>query len=475
MADSYLKRAVSSSGNQRTYTVSAWCKIGNTDGSKTIFSSDVEDDGANYGSLSIEADGLIKFINLTSSVLVTNYQSNRKMLDQTSFFHIVLRVDTTQSTAGDRIRIYINGEQITSWAYSTTPNQNTDTGVFKSGNATLIGARHSSSSQNFWNGNLAHVHIVEGQSYAPTVFAEADSTTGEWKPILTPSVTYSADNSAFLKFENSGALGTDSSGESNDFTVVGSLKQSVSTPSNLFCTLDANQAYAASNIHYAGTSFLGTSTNARGCASTQMVKNGKWYFEVKVETDRTSADGSTISIAKNGTHAQRRWRFEGANAIVGKETGSNGCEGITYQPMTSTPNIIDDGGGGTVNYGSTASANDIIMVAVDLSAATSKIWFGKNGTWFNAPGTSNVGDPANGNNAGLSFAKGDDFWGINITGVVNAADDTNKYMFCNFGEGRFGTTAVASANADGGSIGAFEYAVPSGFYAICTKNIKDYG
>jgi hypothetical protein len=143
--------------------------------------------------------------------------------------------------------------------------------------------------------------------------------------------------------------------------------------------------------------------------------------------------------------------------------------------MTSTPNLIDDGGGGTVNYGTTASANDIIMVAVDLSSATSKIWFGKNGTWFNAPSTSNVGNPSGGANEGLSFAKGDDFWGVNVTGVVNQADDTNKYMYCNFGEGRFGNTAVSSGNADGNSVGVFEYAVPSGFYAICTKNIKDYG
>ena len=162
MADSYLTRAVSSSGNQKTYTVSVWVKQSSySTGSNTIFGSDVEDDGANYGTLSIESDGLLKFINMTSSSLVTNYQSNRKLLDTTSWYHIVLRVDTTQSTAGDRIRLYVNGEQITSWAYSTTPNQDTDTGVFKSGNATLVGARHGSSSQNFWNGNMAHMHIVE--------------------------------------------------------------------------------------------------------------------------------------------------------------------------------------------------------------------------------------------------------------------------------------------------------------------------
>ena len=477
MADSFLKREVSTGTNQKTWTVSAWIKMSKTGVSHTIFGSDVQDDGANYGTLSIEGDGLLKFINLQGGSLVTNFQSNRKLLDLTSFYHIVLRVDTTQGSAGDRIRLYVNGIQETSWAYSTnSASQNADTGVFKSGNANLVGTRISTGGNNF-EGNISHMHIISGQSHPPSVFAETDSTTGEWKPKLTPTgITYDSENSAFLKFENASALGTDSSGQSNTFTVNGTLKQSESTTSNLFCTLDGNQAYTLGNVHYAGTAYLGSNGTANGVASTQMVKNGKWYFEVKVETDRTDADGATISIAKNGTHAQRRWRNAGANAIVGKETDSNGCEGITYQPMTSTPNIIDDGGGGTVNYGSQASANDIIMCAFDLSnATTGKIWWGKNGTWFNAPSTSNAGNPATGANAGLSFAKGDDFWGINITAITNQANNANKYMFCNFGEGRFGATAVSSGNADDNSVGIFEYDVPAGFYAICTKNIKSYG
>ena len=476
MADSFLKREVSTGTNQKTWTVSAWIKMSRTGVNHTIFGSDVQDDGSNYATLSIEGDGLIKFINQQGGSLVTNFQSNRKLLDLTSFYHILLRIDTTQGTAGDRIRIYINGIQETSWAYSTnSASQNADTGVFKSGNANLVGTRISTGGNNF-EGNIAHMHIISGQSHPPSVFGETDSTTNEWKPKLSPTgITYDSENSAFLKFENASALGTDSSGQTNTFTVNGTLKQSESTTSNLFCTLDGNQAYDTSHVRYAGTAFLGTSGSARGCASTQMVKNGKWYVEFKPETDNPQASGATISIAKNGTHAQRRWRNEGNSAIPGLETGSNGCEGITYQPMTSTPNIVDDGGGGTVNYGVQASANDIIMMAVDLSSATSKIWWGKNGTWFSAPGTSNVGVPNTGANAGLSFAKGDDFWGINVTSVVNQANNANRHMFCNFGNGRFGATAVSSGNADDNSVGIMEYDIPAGFYCICTKNIKDYG
>ena len=462
----YLTKATSSAGNQRTYTVSVWCKLTRyTTASQTIFSSDIEDDGANYGSLSIEADGLLKFINLTSSSLVTNFQSNRLLRDATGWYHIVLRVDTTQASAGDRIRLYVNGEQVTSWAHSTTPNQNTDTGVFKSGTATLVGVRHPSSTPNNFEGYLAHMHIVDGTSYGPDTFAETDSTTGSWKPILSPSVTYGT-NGAFLKFEDSSALGTDSNG-SNNFTVSGNVRQSVSTPSNNFCTLDVNQAYLVQNVDYAGTAFLGTSTNQRGVFGTLACAKGKWYAEFKIGTDRTSSSPG-IGIVKNGTWAAIRWKYEGNNATPGRETGGSQDCGITYEPTTSSVHIIDQNSGTT--YGSQAGENDIIMMAWDLD--NGKIWFGKNGTWNNAPGTSDVGNPATGANPGLSFTVGGDYWSPAVHGVNNQADNANKYLFCNFGEGRFGVTAISSGNADDNSMGSFEYDVPAGFYALCTKNIN---
>ena len=474
MTTSYLTRAASG-GNQKTYTISVWIKMGNLyshltnqTANRVIITSDISADAENHASLSLYNDGNLRFMNLTSNDWGTHKRTTRKLLDPTSWYHIVCRIDTTQSTADNRVRLYINGVQETSFeGTNATPDQNEDTGMFRY--QTVIGARKSSSPDDVWVGNLAHMHICEGYSYAPTEFGETDSTTGEWKAKLNPSVSYGA-NGAFLKFENAGALGTDSSGEGHNFTVVGDLKQSPDTPSNNFCILDFNQTLVGYRVRYAGTSMWGTTGNAGGVNSTQMMKNGKWYFEVKSTSTNTQADGNTISIQKNGTHANRRWRYEGANAIVGKETGSNGCEGITYQPMTSTPNIIDDGGGGTVNYGVQASANDIIMCAFDLD--NGKIWFGKNGTWFNAPSTSNVGNPATGANAGLSFTKGDDFWGVNLTAVNDGA---NKDIYINFGNGYFGNTAVASGNSDDAGIGTFEYDVPAGFYAICTKNIKSYG
>ena len=474
MANSFLKREVSTGTNQKTWTVSAWIKMSRTGVGHTIFGSDVQDDGSNYGTLSIEGDGLIKFINLQGGSLVTNFQSNRKLVDLTSFYHIVLRVDTTQGSAGDRIRIYINGIQETSWAYSTnSASQNADTGVFKSGNATLVGTRISTGGSNF-EGNIAHMHIISGQSHPPSVFGETDSTTGEWKPKLSPTgITYDSANSAFLKFENAGALGTDSSGQSNTFAVNGNLKQSNSTTSNLFPIIHDFEIQHTNKILNAGTSLLSYANNTNGANCTMMVAKGKWYFEVKSETDATN-ESYAIQLYKNGSHAAYMWRFNPNNSQVGRIANGSG---ITYLPNNTTDNsapkfIFENS---ATNYGVAATANDIVMCALDLSGATAKLWFGKNGTWHNAPGGSNVGVPHTGAYPGLSFAKGDDFWGINISSGANAANNAEKDTHINFGTGFFGTVAVASANEDDNGVGIFEYDVPAGFYAICTKNIKSYG
>tara|TARA_A100001515_G_C4579554_1_gene212529 strand:- start:586 stop:1899 length:1314 start_codon:yes stop_codon:yes gene_type:complete len=435
----------------------------------TMVSSDIEDDGANYASLSMESGGQLKFINMTSSSLVTNYQSNPKFLDTTAWYHIVLRVDTTQSTASDRIRLYVNGEQVTNWAYSTTPNQDTDTGLFKSGTATLVGIRHPSSSPNYFEGEIAHLHIVDGTSYGPDTFGETDSTTGVWKPKTSPSVTYGT-NGAFLKFENSGALGTDSSGNTNTFTVSGDLKQMLSTPSNKFARLNprgTNRSYDTPVYQpNGGRSFLGTTGTTRVCMTDMCFAGGKWYWEAKIVKNNAS---STLGVfLTDSTSAKRIEQFAADLALTAVSNGGNGA--ISF--LCNSSSLIQQGNS-TTSYGTGISDDDIIMFAFD--ADNGKVWTGRNGTWFNAPGTSNAGDPAAGtNDSGKTLTNTDrELMAFYVAG--QNSDSTNRLVHTNFGDGYFGTTAVASANADGAGMGAFEYAVPSGFYAVCSKNIQDYG
>jgi len=476
VSTSYLSKTLDAS-NRKTWTFSTWLKnTSRINDDQVIFANSYAASSANFFFIGIRDDHELQVQGYTDGAQKINIRPSRKLLDATSWYHLVVRCDTTQSTAANRFRFYINGEDAeTSFSANTIPDQNQDLGINM--NVDHRVGNFAGLNRNFY-GLLAHTHFADGQSYAPSTFGETDSTTNEWKAKLSPSVNYGT-NGFFLKYENASNFGADSSGQSNNMATSGTFRQDTDTPSNNFCTLDKHQGYGFSDpggsnlIDHSGTAFLGTSGSFHGVNSTMMMSDGKWYAEFKPASPNTQAVGTAISIQKNGTHANRRWRFEGNTAFPGKETGSNGCEAISYQPMTGTPDLVDDGGGGTVNYGVQASANDIIMMAVDLTSATSKIWFGKNGTWFNAPGTSNVGNPATGANPGLSFAKGDEFWGINV-GTVNHSS-TNYYIYCNFGRGCFGTTAVSSGNADGNSQGIFEYAVPTGFYAICTKNIKSYG
>ena len=473
---SYLSKTLSAS-NRKTWTFSTWLKNVSQTGSQTLFGNHYHNDPPNYGYIFLDGNHKIAIRMDIGSANKAVIVTTRTLQDPTSWYHVVIRCDTTQSTAANRMRIYVNGEDAeTQFDSNTIPDQNQDLGI-------NMNAEHRIG--NFGNlgrgffGLLAHTHFADGQSYAPSTFGEFDSTTNEWKAKLSPTgITYGT-NGFFLKYENASNFGLDSSGQGNNMATSGTFIQDTDTPSNNFCTLHRNLANAASefganNIDHSGTAWLGTSSSPRGSATTQMVKDGKWYAEFKPASANTVDKGTGISWAKNGTHAARRWRFEGNVSIPGSETGSYGCEAITYQPMIGTPNIIDNGGGGGTNYGVQASANDIIMMAVDLSnATTGKIWWGKNGTWFNGPGTSSVGNPATGAYPGLSFAKGDDFWGVMVNTVNHSS--TNQYIYCNFGRGAFGNTAVSSGNADDNGVGIFEYDVPSGFYAICTKNIKDYG
>jgi hypothetical protein len=470
-ANSYLTKIFSSNGNRKTMTISFWMKRSQVNFEENLF-------GSGQGSVNsfcrFEAGSTLKIFDYNGQADQWILETSRQFLDTSSWYHIHYILDSTQSTAADRVQLYVNGVRETAFNTPTYPNQNTDFNWNSAAQSWAIGAKiYGGITQSFFNGYMAYFNFVDGASLAPTVFGQTDSTTGEWKPVLSPSVTYGS-NGFFLKFEDPNALGTDSSGNNNTFTVNGNLKQSTDTPNNNFLILDANQSYWYGHVAYGGTAHeASVVTAAEGSASTLMVKNGKWYAEFKAGSTNSHDSATTISIAKNGTDAQRRWIGLGAGAIVGKSTSSNGTEGITYQPMMATPNLLDDGGGNTVNYGVQATVNDIIMMAVDLD--NGKIWFGKNGTWFNAPSTSNVGNPATGANAGLSFDTGDEFWGINVTSIIDSAADLNAYIFCNFGQGRFGTTAVSSGNADANGFGVFEYDVPTGFYAMCTKNIKNYG
>ena len=232
MASAQLTRTNGTPSSTDIGTVSFWVKRNNLTLNNMYIISNYTD-GSNYGYIRWKSDDQLQAYGTQSN---DEKRTNRKFRDTNAFTHIVLRVDTTQGTAGNRVRLYINGVQEDSFSTSTNVGQNTDYDLFKSGGSMRIGYIQSGTAS-YLDGYLAHFHYADGQSYAPTVFGETDATTGLWKPISSPTVTY-GNNGFFLTFDNSANMGLDSSGNSNNFSTSGTIIQAKDTPDNVFCTLN---------------------------------------------------------------------------------------------------------------------------------------------------------------------------------------------------------------------------------------------
>jgi len=365
--------------------------------------------------------------------------------DFNAWYHLVVGFDSTQATASDRINIYVNGEQITSFITQTYPSQNLDS-VFNNASTRYIGRQQQQNG--YWNGYMAHYHFIDGTQYAASDFGQTDSTTGIWIPKTAPSVTY-GNNGFFLKFENSGAMGTDSSGNGNNFTVGGgTLTQTKDTPSNVFPTWNRLDKDSVASLSNGNLTF--TSSPSGGSSNCNMgMYSGKWYFELK----HTSVNNAWVGIVPQNLYRAGTDLFT-----------KNYTTGI----YATSPSIFQNGTN-TGSLGGGISANDIMMYAIDMD--NNQIYIGKNGNWND--GLGGGFDQADFSNAtAYSFNRYDDFY---VVAGVNGSGSTGYAHQINFGNGYFGTTAVSSGNADDASIGTFEYAPPTGYYALCTKNLASYG
>jgi hypothetical protein len=310
---------------------------------------------------------------------------------------------------------------------------------------------------------MSHVALVDGSIVAPTVFGETDSTSGIWKFKQPSGVTFGT-NGFHLKMENSGALGTDSSGNSNTFTVNGNLKQALDTPSNVYATLNplANGNTSGTSLSNGNNTFTTPSGGHDFSVSTLAMNSGsgKFYAEFKVSTN------AAFNMVGISDHI-----YQGNNEELSQENYSYGY----YSDSGGSNGIVRGNGSNVLTGMPNYTTNDIIGVAVDLE--NHKLYFSKNGTWINS------GDPTSGstgtgavsinnlNTTPNSNARGQ---GVYFFGVGDWTTTGAGAYQCNFGNGFFGTTAISSAGSNGnGSL--FEYDVPSGYYALNTKNINTYG
>ena len=443
MASAYLTRTPSG-GNYKIATFSAWVKRSNISSGEQHLISFRSNDTYQFN-IKFKSDDTIR---LTDYAGATNMQidTNRVFRDTNAWYHIVASFDSTQSTASNRAKLWINGVQETSFSTATYPNLNGSMQINGNISSNLVGAY--SSSNYYFDGSMSHVHWIDGTQYQASDFGETDSTTGIWKPKTAPSVTYGT-NGFFLKFENSASMGTDSSGNTNNFTVNGTMTKLIDTPNNVFATLNSLATSTTLGSFSNGNT---THTKSDGVwastTSTLAASSGKYYAEYKFTANSSSSNGQMAAIVNMDLT-----NYMNENS----DLEQSGNKGITYYPNGT---VFADPQTTVATYSSYGDA--IIQIAMDLDNGF--LYFGKDGTWQNS------GDPTSG-------ATGTG--GINISNYIG----TGTYAFglanrntgstsVNFGNGYFGTTAVTSAQNPDDGIGIFEYDVPAGYRALCTRSVN---
>ena len=452
MADSKLSRTAGTPSSNRKFTISLWVKKLGLEADQMLVSTFT--DANNRTQLAFNDSDQLDLIGKVSGSNILRLKTNRVFRDTAAWYHLLVAVDTTQSAEADRAKLYVNGVQETSFHTSTIPSVNTDLDL---AGTHYIGSYQGSSL--YFDGKMAHVHFTDNYAYTNTDFGSVDSTSGIWK-IKTGSAANYGTNGFFLKFENSGAMGTDSSGNTNTFTAAGNLKQGIDTPSINWCTTSGLHQHNISNgtfsTTYTGSRFV-TNTSSQAMMGIQTfpaLKKGKWYAEFKL-----IAEGSGESIC--GV----------MNSIDDMQQGSSGFSSSRGYGVASNGDAKFGGSAkGSGNWSQTYAVNDIISVALDMD--NYRVYFAKNGQY--ADGSGNWDEAFTGSPAYLSLSNA-----VNKDAYVFAGGDKSTSAATtwevNYGDGFFGITAVASANADGNSQGKFEYAVPSGYYALNTKNLNTYG
>ena len=440
MASTYLSKTLGTPTDNKKWTFSAWCKRSALDVTSTLMSSG----SSAVDAISMASNG--KFNYVVAAGNSGQLTTNRLFQDVSGWYHIVVAVDTTQGTAANRVKIYINGVQETSFSTSTYPSQNFNTKI-NSAVLHTIGGYSSGSSGDFWNGSMTHIHFIDGLQYAPTVFGEVDSTSGIWKAKTSVSATY-GNNGFFLKMENSGAMGTDSSGKSNNFTVNGTLTQNIDSPDNNFATMNPLDNYHQNQTFTQGNNTV-KSDNPSPVKSTLGVSSGKWYIEAKALSVVGSGSDYQIGII--------------SSQVVGTQELGHYSNDYSYYGASGSYRNNDS----FTSYGNSYTAGDIIGVAIDLD--NNKLYFSKNGTFQNS------GDPTSGSTGTGAISittPSSTELGAYFLGVGGNAN-SNKYNWnANFGNGKFGTTAVSSAGTNASGNGIFEYDVPTGYTALSTKGLN---
>jgi len=439
----YLHKTFGTSSDRKKWTYSFWIKKASQTDMGVIAQGA---DGNNKGLAYFNAAGDFVYFEAASGSVVFLIQTNDLYRDNLAWYHFVIRVDTTQGTAANRVRLYVNGTQITTFQNASYPDQNYQGEINKSD------TRHDISGFNafgengyYFDGYMAEVVFTDGQSLAPTDFGEFDEDSNIWKPIKVSGLTFGT-NGFYLDFKASGNLGNDANG-GTDLTEVNlaATDQSTDTCTNNFATWNSLNQQSSISYSEGNTTFINSSGGNRMAFSNFGVTAGKWYAELKV--------GVVHNHMRLGV-ADISFYIPVTNAY-----STNLPNSISY----ANDNPIYIGGSSQGDFGS-FTTDDIISIVMDMDNGF--VYFAKNGTYLNS------GDPTSGSDGTGGFAipnyttKTYCFLGSSYDGGTDAT------VLANFGSPSY---SESGGETDGNGYGNFAHAVPSGYFSLNTKNLAENG
>jgi len=442
----------SSDGNQRTWTMSLWVKRSEIGVETTIF-------GAQNTAMVFMDPDWFRFHLYTGST--TYYydtdNSGTVFRDTSAWYHFVFQCDTTQAVAANRTKLYINGALYTGarGGADTSANipQNTEFRLNNNAVNFQVGYFYAGNEQ--LDGYLAEVNFTDGVANDADAFGEYDDNSGIWKPKAYAG-SYGT-NGFYLEFKESAAsatgIGKDTSGNGHNFSTGGAYPaQATDTPTNNFCTFNA-LIPGAGIISEGATKFTNSTGNGwkSAVASMGAGTSGKWYAEFKFST--TASDnvlGQCPIDDPDLNRGEAGFAYYGSDTSLDESTGVYSNDGNRYI------------GGGAASYGVSYGTSDIMAIAIDMD--NGKFYVAKNNTWMNS------GNPT----SGATGTGALDVRGATKPQSLGSSQYTaNASMLCNFGG--YTTISISSAASDENGYGTFEYAPPSGYYALCTKNLAEYG
>ena len=447
----YLNRTLSATGNQKKWTWSAWVKISNTaSGDRFLWSSNNGHSGGGNFSSIFFGNNTLRFYNYSGGI-DNELKTNRLFRDVSAFYHLMVVYDSANGTADNRIKMYVNGVQETSFATRNNPALNYNSYV-ENNYRMYLGSQNGSES--YFDGYLAEPVFVNNQALAPTDFGEFDDS-GIWKPIDVSGLTFGT-NGFYLDFENSGALGADVSGNTNNFTVnnLTAIDQSTDTCTNNFATWNPLDNFYQSNTYSEGNLQVQTqSTSFTYNSATIGVSTGKWYWEVEYDAKSGGTDQPMIGITSTQPTANDNELGNFPNDFAWYTDNGTG--------YLSNNNTYSNVGFNAYTVG------DVISVALDLD--NNKLYFAKNGTWEKS---GNPESGSTGTGAISITATASTPLGVYFPSVGDATNSQNATFKTNFGSPPY---SESGGETDGNGYGNFAHAVPSGYYALNTKNLAEYG